>query len=198
MKITKKIAVVAAAVMMALSMATTASAEVASDINTDVSVETNSAKSISFPLAEYPAGAYGNGALSYFTNNGSACSTHYSGLGSNCKYFDGGWQCYAFANYIYYRTTGEYCSANTKTYFNLENQNANSLKGYLRGLPTGTHLRVVTQSGGPHSMAVMNTSAQGITVYHANYDCRCGVYYDTYTWAEYAKKYPGLTYYVIA
>ncbi len=176
----KRLTAFLAATMMALSMATTASA------------------AESFPLAEYPAGAYGNGARSYFTNDGSACSTHKSGLGPNCKEFDGGWQCYGFAHYIYYVTTGELCSANEKTYFNLKEQDASSLKGYLQGLPTGTHLRVLTKSGGSHSLAVMGTSSQGITVYHANYDLRCGVYYDTFTWEEYARRFPGLTYYVVA
>lgn len=151
-----------------------------------------------FPLAAYPAGPYeyGKGARSYFTNNGSACSYHSSGLGSNCKYYDEGWQCYAFANYIYYITTGKKCSSSAITMLNLEDQNANSLKGYLQGLPIGTHLRVHTSNGGPHSMAVMGTTPLGITVYHANYDCCCGVYYDTYTWEEYAKKFPDLDYYV--
>lgn len=150
------------------------------------------------PLAAYPAGAYkyGKGALSYFTKNGKACANHKDSYGSNCRSYDGGSQCYGFAHYIYYITTGKLCSSSEKTSINLNYQNASSLKGYLQGLPIGTHLRVRTSRGGPHSMAVMGTTPQGITVYHANYDNCCGVYYDTFTWEEYATRFPNLDYYV--
>lgn len=149
-------------------------------------------------MAAYPANAYeyGKGALSYFTKNGKACANHKDSYGSNCRSYDGGSQCYGFAHYIYYISTGKLCSSSEKTSLNLNNQNASSLKGYLQGLPIGTHLRVRTSRGGPHSMAVMGTTPQGITVYHANYDNCCGVYYDTFTWEEYATKFPNLDYYV--
>lgn len=150
-----------------------------------------------FPLSAYPAGpyTYGSVAQSYFTVNGEACSNHNIDE-TNCKYFDGGWQCYAFANYIYYVTTGNMCSTGTVEELNLTGQNSSSLKGLLQGLPTGTHIRVNTRSGNIHSMAVIRTSEQGITVYHANFDLHCGVYYDTFTWEDYAYKFPDLLYYV--
>ena len=153
-----------------------------------------------FPLAAYPAGPCGSGASSYYTRYGAACYDHYdyeSKIGANCEKFDGAYQCYGFANYIYYIITGNYCSQSERTDFDLKGQNENSLKGYLQGLPTGTHLRVRTRSGSPHSMAVMGTSPEGITVYHANYDTHCGVYYDTFTWEDYASRFPDLVYYVV-
>lgn len=151
-----------------------------------------------FPLAAYPADAYvyGKEARSYFTKNGKACAYHKGSSGSNCKYYDGGSQCYGFANYIYYVTTGKNCSESKQTLLNLKGQNASSLKGHLQGLPIGTHLRVRTGNGGQHSMAIMGTTPQGITVYHANYDNCCGVYYDTFTWEEYAERFPDIDYYV--
>lgn len=149
-----------------------------------------------FPLAAYPAGSYVSGARSYYTSNGRACYDHNGDVGSNCMYYDGGWQCYAFANYIYHVASGKYFSNGTATTLNLKNQSSSSLKSYLQGLPTGTHLRVYTKNGSQHSMALVGTSTQGITVYHANYDTHCGVYYDTFTWEEYANKFPDLTFYV--
>lgn len=153
-----------------------------------------------FPLAAYPAGSYENGARSYYTQNGAACYDHNDYLdkiGPNCLKYDRAYQCYGFAHYIYNIITGNLCSESETIDFNLKKQNANSLKGYLQGLPTGTHIRVYTRNGSPHSMAVMGTSPEGITVYHANYDNHCGVYYDSFTWEDYASRFPDLEYYVV-
>lgn len=191
----KKLTAIFAAAMMALSMATTASAATIPDsVENSMAVETYSTTSASFPLAEYPAG-------SYYSSTGAACTCHsWCNWDSNCTCtkFDLATQCAAFARYVYYRANGvKYTSTvNTNTTTINSSVNATTARSYLQGLPTGTYVRLRTSNGYQHSVAIMGTSATGITIYQANYGGKCLVSYVTYTWSDFASRFPYLYFYV--
>ncbi len=146
---------------------------------------------ISFPLSSYPDG-------SYYSSTGSACTCHdwckwYSNC--TCIKYDSSAQCAAFAKYIFYLAKGYHYSSGTKTEENTSLTSSN-VASYLQGLSTGTYIRVNTSNGYVHSLAIVSTNSNGITVYHANYGGACKVRYQTYTWASFATAFPYLYYYV--
>lgn len=196
----KKLTAIFAAAMMALSMATTASAATLPNGDEDImphtlTAETYSANSVSFPLAAYPTGSYYN---SYGT---TACTCHgWCNWNSSCACtkFDGGTQCAGFARYIYYLANGVKCTtaeSSNKTTLNTS-VNSTTAKNYLQGVPTGTYVRLRTSGGTQHSVAVINTTANDITIYQANYGGLCKVSYVTYTWSDFVSRFPYLYYYV--
>lgn len=158
---------------------------------------TYSTSSVSFPLSEYPNG-------SYYSLTGVACSCHGGSLGNPCYWdnscdcinFDNSIQCAAFAKYIFYLAKGYHYSSGSRTTKNVS-LTSTTAKSNLRNLSQGTYIRVLTNNGYEHSLAIVGTSSTGITVYHANYGGSCKVNYKTYTWANFASAFPYLYYYVV-
>ncbi len=137
------------------------------------------------PLADYPDG-------SYFTKDGKECDDH-SGCDwlhdCNCINFDGGIQAFAFARYVYFTNSGKHLGSKTELNADVT---AESAKSALKALPAGSYLGVRTKEGSPHAMIVISTSEDGITVYQGNYGGRCLVTAPTYTWEEFARRFPHL------
>ena len=191
----KKIPAIIATLSMLMCSAVTSEATSVQSYITDshlgVSGQSYVTATTSFPLSNYPEG-------SYFSSTGSACTCHsWCDWNSNCTClkFDNSTQCAAFAKYIFYLAKGYHYSSGTTTgkYTSLTSSNAAS---NLKGLSTGTYIRVMTSNGYDHSLAIVSTSSNGITVYHANYGGACKVRYQTYTWANFATAFPYLYYYV--
>lgn len=75
---------------------------------------------------------------------------------------------------------------------------AENAKSFFLGIPTGAYVRVKTNTGYGHSLAVVKTTSSSITVYHANYwELNCIVSYDSFTWAEFAERFPYIDYYTL-
>lgn len=152
----------------------------------------------SLPLAEYPDG-------SYYSYNGKECTCHGScneESNCNCKKFDGSSQCMAFASYVYYKTHNKMRSAQptagTTTKFDYTNpDDVTKILRTIGGKPTGTYIRVKTPSEQGHSIALVGTTSETITIYHANYGGRCLVRYETYTWKNFIRAFPTLDHYVV-
>lgn len=146
---------------------------------------------VSFPLASYPEG-------SYYSTTGSACSCHnWCSWSSSCtcKKYDSSSQCAAFAKYIFYTAKGYHYSDGTTKTKNIS-LTSSTAKNALKGLSTGTYIRVKTSGNWQHSLAIVSTSDTHITVYHANYGGACKVRYQTYTWEDFATAFTYLYYYV--
>jgi hypothetical protein len=138
----------------------------------------------------------------YNSNVTSACSCH-SWCGWNnpgtCTVFDGGIQCAGFARKVYNYVTGKTCTAQTVTTKNMSITSGSVAQTQLQGLPQGTYIRNRTANGYDHSVAIYSTSSTSITVYQANYTGgACAISMNTYTWADYASRYPYLYNYIKA
>lgn len=151
-------------------------------------------------MAEYPEG-------SYYNTTGIPCTCHdWCGHTSSCtclKYKDNNGanyatQCAGFAMQVYDVVMGRrYCSSeSTRTKTINQTLTASTAKKYLKGRAIGTYVRVKSGSN-RHSVAIINTSETGITVYQANYGVKkCMVSYVTYSWEVFAQNFPYLYYYV--
>ena len=145
---------------------------------------------------------YGPG--TYFTYNGKACTDHQTNSkccttarGCNCRrVLDDGtdllaWQCFGFARYVFYTCFGfiDNASVSPGKYVSLGSipsgkLTAANVKALLTQAKTGAHIRV---SG--HSLAVLSTDANGVTVIHANINDKCDVVLQTLTWERFASLY---------
>lgn len=143
------------------------------------------------PLKEYPAG-------SYFTYDGKPCTDHSNCTWTtecNCVNFDLSIQSPGFAKYVYCKVTGKHVSLADKTAKDID-LTAETAKSSLLGLPLGTYVAVQTNGDRFHAFIVTDTSENGITVYQANYGGGCVVSLVTYSWADFAYRFPHLNYYV--
>lgn len=148
---------------------------------------------------------YGPG--TYFTYNGKPCTDHDTNpncatvaagpYGCNCRrVLDDGtdllaWQCFGYARYVFYTCFGfiDNASVSPGKFYSLGsiapgNLTEANVKTLLTQAKTGAHIRLYG-----HSMAVLSTSASGITVIHANVDNQCGVVLQTFTWAKFVSTY---------
>lgn len=157
-----------------------------------------------------------------FVANGGSCSGHnvshpeYSS--ATCGYYDGAWQCYGFAAFVYKGVFGKYLSqskvrdlgwssSSDSDYIYLTKENLSRL---LEDMPIGSHLRLKTSNGNVHSVILAGKTADKITVYDANggsggsltetsptYSGACVVNRQTYTFENFAKRFPRLNYFSI-
>lgn len=150
----------------------------------------------SIPLTSYPHG-------SYYTKNGNPCKSvsaggcHESGavckyeeIGTcpNCKYYNGGVQCVAFAHYIYYQIWGVDVSGKDEN--EVDTSSGAKAREFLWSISSGTELRVrLKDSIYEHSLVVVGTSRTDVTIYHANGSGKCQVEYQTLTFEGFASKY---------
>ena len=144
------------------------------------------------PLKEYPAG-------SYFTNDGKPCNDHDTcnwDSPCNCVIFDRSIQSVGFAKYAYFKVTGKHVYEAVKTEINAD-IDEQSARANFKGLPCGTYFYVVTSNDKPHAMTVISSNDDSITVYQANYGGKCVVSAPTYTWKEFAARFPHIEYYIM-
>lgn len=144
----------------------------------------------SLPLKEYPIG-------SYFTIDGEPCTDHDTcdwDRPCNCVNFDRSIQSVGFARYAYFKVNGRHVAdaAKTEIYSDINGQTA---RANLKGLPCGTYIAVTGSNGRFHAMTVISTDENGITVYQANYGGKCVVSAPTYSWEEFATRFPHLEFY---
>lgn len=150
---------------------------------------------------------YGPG--TYFTYDGGPCTDHgadnngcSANLGAdkydcNCRrVLDDGTdllasQCFGFARYVFYTCFGfiDNASVSPGKYVSLGSIQAGKLtadnvKALLTRAKAGAHVRVEG-----HSMAVLSTDANGITIIHANVNNQCDVVLQTLTWERFATLY---------
>lgn len=152
--------------------------------------ETPSAQGVKLPLADYPNG-------SYFTKDGKACDDHSECNWThecNCINFDLSIQAFSFARYVYFTVNGVHLADVTKTEADAD-ITAETAKSVLKDLPAGSYICVRTKEGSPHAMIVISASDNNITVYQANYGGNCIVSTPTYSWAEFARRFPHITEY---
>lgn len=139
---------------------------------------------------------------SYFSQTGKACRCHndncdndYKG-GCDCIPYEDSLQCMAFAKLAFHCTHGKKLAdvplvsmGNKGTA--LTPDLAKSLFMNTAQRTLGTYIRVKPNNyNGQHSIAIINTSANGLTVYHANYGAHCIVRYQNYTWDSFAQAFP--------
>lgn len=158
--------------------------------STEVKMESKPEEKTALPLKEYPAG-------SYFTTDGKPCTDHDTcdwDRPCNCVNFDRSIQSVGFARYAYFKVNGKHVYEAAKTEINadIDEQTA---RANLKGLPCGTYIAVVGSNDRPHTMAVISTNDDGITVYQANYGGKCLVSAPTYSWKEFAERFPHIDYY---
>ena len=122
----------------------------------------------------YPDGKYWNhqvgspatdkGAWKYQSSvTDHPCSAHGISVGQGgytCNYFDDGFQCYGFANKLFYEVFGEYCSQCRRYY------DVNEIR-------PGDHVRCGNSMGGLHSVMVVSRDGDIITVAEANVGGTC-------------------------
>ncbi len=151
------------------------------------SLENKPVTSKTLPLKEYPVG-------SYFTKNGMPCDDHdscdWSVDNCNCINFDRSIQSMGFAKYVYFTVTGKHVNDNKiGVDADLTSQTANL---ELANLPEGAYIAVTQKNGVPFQMAKISSDDNGITVYGANYGGGCKVSVLTFTWEQFAEKFPHL------
>lgn len=148
----------------------------------------NVAKS-SLPLSQYPVGSY------YNDFGDEPCTCHYDECnidGScDCKEYNGGIQCFGFANEVFSIYNGEECSAANEN-GELKNITAASLKSYLEDLPVGTHVRYKGSSA-PHSFIIIGHTTNGLEVYEANWQPNCKISTRTVTYSTLATQIVSIT-----
>lgn len=144
------------------------------------------------PLANYPDGSH------FSINYSSGCTCHgncsYWG-GCDCISYNGGIQCFGFANFVFSEYTGEECvdsNSGGTVYFD----NVSELKSFFLGLSKGAHVRYVSTSGIQHSIIVISAGSSSVKIYDANFvknNCEVDVRYDSYDTLfnriSYVKKY---------
>lgn len=135
------------------------------------------------PLSEYPEG-------SYFTVDGKPCESHadcYWDGKCNCKLFDGSIQAFGFARYVYYTVHGEYL----RNKINVDKDiTADSAKEMFSSMREGAYIGVHTANDYRHGLIVISADDKGITVYQGNYGGKCIVTAPTYSWSEFARRFP--------
>lgn len=127
----------------------------------------------------------------YFTKDGGPCKYHASGTScSNCFSFYGNKQCSGYATYAYYLFHGEVFD--TETYEDRIMVNRKLTSDEWKKIPSGSWIRVTTENGSDynHVIFVYENTGQGLTIYDANTDHKCGIkdYYYSYLVLE--NKYP--------
>lgn len=135
------------------------------------------------PLSDYPDG-------SYFTVDGKPCESHadcYWDGSCNCKVFDGSIQAFGFARYAYHEVHGKYLTEKTAVDKDIT---AESAKEMFSSLREGAYIGVHTANDYRHGLVVISADDKGITVYQANYGGKCVVTTPTYSWAEFARRFP--------
>ena len=158
--------------------------------STEIKTESKPEEKPVLPLKEYPAG-------SYFTNDGKPCTDHDTcdwDRPCNCVNFDRSIQSVGFARYVYFKVTGKHVYEAAKTEINAD-INEQTARANLKGLPCGTYIAAIGSNDRPHTMAVISTNDNGITVYQANYGGKCVVSAPTYSWKEFAARFPHIEYY---
>ena len=143
------------------------------------------------PLKQYPDG-------SYFTYDGKPCTYHDKcnwDVDCNCVNFDRSIQSMGFAKYVFFQVTGKHVSSENKTEINAD-ITADSAKAALKDAPLGTYIAVTQDNDVPHFMTVADTDENGITVYQANYGGGCVVRVTSFSWTDFAAKFPHLDHYV--
>ena len=88
--------------------------------------------------------------------------------------------------------TGEHLGSKTEVDADIT---AESAKAALKALPEGSYIGVQAKDGAPHAMTLISATDDNITVYQANYGGKCLVTAPTYTWEEFAGKFPHLNNY---
>ncbi|MCM1166939.1 MAG: hypothetical protein NC299_04720 [Lachnospiraceae bacterium] len=148
--------------------------------------------SIVLPLKDLPDG-------SYFTYDGKPCEDHsdcdWSGDDCNCVKFDRAIQAVGFAKYVYFEVTGRHVSLDDRVDIDLD-MTAESARSCLMGVPVGTYIAAETNNELFHTMIAAASDKDGITVYQANYGGGCRVSLMTFTWREFADRFPHLDYYI--
>ena len=151
----------------------------------------------------------------YFVNGYSTCSSHSTSpelSGATCGCYDGAYQCYGFAAFMYDGVFGKKLSSSYTYEFGwgtIDNDylfgTENNLKRFAMDVPIGTHIRVRTANNNQHSLILAGRTATTITVYDANgggsnssllesgssnYTNHCQINKQTFTYANFAKRYP--------
>ena len=172
----------------------------------------------SLPLSNYRAGIgaypYNNGW--YFNRTTSSdidvasteeCSIHSDDDSQNvdCWEVEGGYQCLAFAYYVYEHIWGEYWTDGRGDSIDEEydcNMSFSSMDEYElyeyfeNNIPLGSHIRV-TSGSAYHSIILLDYNETNITYYHANYNSDfCRVFKDTLSWNEFKYRFPTCWYFV--
>lgn len=127
-----------------------------------------------FPLSDYPHG-------SYFTQNGSACTTHAGCTASspgNCKVYRSSIQCMGFAKYAYdrysHRSESSLWPSSGDPHFQSGNSIATDQDVQLlfSSIPYGSYLRLDRWNDGDlkgnHSIITAGVSSTTVTIYDAN------------------------------
>lgn len=190
------------------------STQVASNQNTRaIDIPLYPSTQITFPLSEYPHG-------SYFTKNGSACTTHVGCTASspgNCKVYRSSIQCMGFAKYAYDKYSHRSASSPWPEYIAEEDKEegifyhfsgghewrtAQDVECFFRALPYGSYLRLDKRvedpqdTEGNHSVVSAGVTESSVIVYHANYadpPYRCIVKLDSFTFSRYCEIYQYVT-----
>lgn len=216
----KKLTSVFAAAVMAFSMAVTAYADhnlgsvdpeearaMQAYLGEEEATVYEARKTLDQLKAEYPDG-------SYYSKTGKACSCHDHGYnpcdwnsGCDCINFDASLQCVAFAKYVFYNLRGYKWINGSTTWLNITNSTADKAKNALLGVPAGTYVLVKRGPGyDEHSLSIVGTTSNKVTVYDANSDyCpangkdynKCMVRYWTMSWDEFAAQYQYIYKYVV-
>lgn len=149
-----------------------------------------------FILPEYPAG-------SYYSTTGKECTCHKADFSCSsncvCKYYCGAKQCMGFAFEVYDKKHSNECYTSAKTTWKTSSDRSISVdeaKSLFMNAPKGTYARVILRGGVEHSIAICNTTASNISIYHANYDGKCKVSYDILSWEEFNQRFPKLKEYL--
>lgn len=194
-------AAVTFATVLCLGITTFASTQKGADSGDSVQSTSRSA-SVDALFRTYPHG-------SYYTMNGSACTTcHNDGhatdfhsLACNCrlyKYYDNditrySYQCDAFARYCYYAFYGEdfgfHSSPYSAPYQGVQLTTSN-IESVLTNIGNSSYIRGATSTGSAHSIFLLgiNTSNDTVTIYDANADGQCGVDNITLSYSQFISR----------
>ncbi|HBH95688.1 MAG TPA: hypothetical protein DDX91_08035 [Ruminococcaceae bacterium] len=132
---------------------------------------------------------------SYFSTTGKACTCHGSGCfnysGCTCIKYEGSIQCDGFAKYVYdYFHLTRFSKYDNKLVYLNEKLNASEAKSKFLNTPMGTYIRVKTSNGSDHSIAIVGTTNETVSIAHANYHGDCSVIYKDYTWKGFVDAFP--------
>lgn len=154
-----------------------------------------------------------------FVANGGKCTAHNTqnptSSSATCGSYDYACQCYGFAAFVYKGVFGKYLSESKVRQLGWDSSNniyltKSNITRLLEDMPIGSHLRVYTSNGSVHSIILAGKTATTITVYDANggaggsltsttekYDGNCVINRQTYTYANFAKRFPVLIFFSI-
>ena len=159
-------------------------------------------RSFGYIFYQYPDG-------SYFSKTGEACTCHEKGCDPykddcNCIQFENAKQCAGFAKKVYKETHGYSLPATfiTKNMLFTSCEQAKKLFNHNNTSPEATYLRVNTIAKSDkisdlnhkydHSIIIVFSTNEKVTVYHANYGEACKVRYEDYSWDNFIKAFPYL------